>query len=99
MTILSFFIMTQILYNKNVLFTFPLAVSLIKAAQGHTRYCVVDRFAQAVQQGEFSPAVRLILSQLCELLMIYWLMDRSGDFVLVIFNSCQDSLKIIFTIL
>lgn len=58
------------------------AVSLIKAAQGHTRYCVVDRFAHAVQQGEFSPAVRLILSQLCELLMIYWLMDRSGDFVL-----------------
>ena len=71
-------------------------MSLIKAAQGHTRYCVVDRFAQAVQQGEFSPAVRLILSQLCELLMIYWLMDRSGDFVLVILIRVKIFLKLFF---
>jgi hypothetical protein len=81
-TVLSFLLWFQCFKR----FIFYLAVSLIKAAQGHTRYCVVDRFSQAVQQGSFSPAVRLILSQLCELLMIYWLMDRSGDFVLVFFH-------------
>lgn len=65
---------------------FIIAVSLIKAAQGHARYCIVNANVLAVRQKEFSPAVRFILSQLCELLMIYWLMDRSGDFVLVIYE-------------
>ena len=59
------------------------AVSLIKAAQAHARYSVVDAFVAGVKEGNFSTAVRRILSQLCELFLIYWVMERSGDFILV----------------
>jgi len=58
-------------------------VSLIKAAQAHARYSVVDAFVAGVKEGHFSPPVRRILSQLCELFLIYWVMERSGDFILV----------------
>jgi len=58
-------------------------VSLIKAAQAHARYSVVDAFVAGVKEGNFSTPVRRILSQLCELFLIYWVMERSGDFILV----------------
>ena len=62
------------------------AVSLIKAAQAHARYIVVERFLYAVQQGKsgMSEPVHRLLSQLCRLFLCYWLLERSGDFVLVI---------------
>ena len=59
------------------------SVLLIKAAQAHARYFVVDRYVSSLQEGNFSGPVRSILTQLCELFSIYWLMERYGDFVLV----------------
>lgn len=59
------------------------AVSLIKAAQAHARYFVVDAYVTVIKEGNFSIPVRRILWQLCELFLIYWTMERSGDFILV----------------
>lgn len=59
------------------------SVFLIKAAQAHARYFVVDRFVNSLKEGKYSEPVRVILSQLCELFLIYWLLERSGDFFLV----------------
>lgn len=59
------------------------SVYLIKAAQAHARYVVVDRYVSSIKEGNFSAPIRTILSQLCELFLIYWLLERSGDFFLV----------------
>lgn len=59
------------------------AVSLIKAAQAHARYFVVYAYVTVLKEGNFSIPVRRILWQLCELFLIYWTMERSGDFILV----------------
>lgn len=59
-------------------------VSLIKAAQAHARYLVADCFVKSVKEGQYSAAVRSILVQLCELFLIYWITERSGDFLMVI---------------
>ena len=59
------------------------SVFLIKAAQAHARYFVADCFVRSTRNGKFSPPVRSILAQLCELLLIYWLAERSGDFFMV----------------
>jgi len=58
------------------------AVFLIKAAQAHARYFVVDRFVSALAEHTFSEPVKHILSQLCELFLLHWLLERTGDFVL-----------------
>jgi len=58
------------------------AVLMIKAAQAHARAFMMERYVVAVTQGGFSAPVTAILSQLCELFQIYWLLERSGDFVL-----------------
>jgi len=59
------------------------SVFLIKAAQAHARYFVVDRYVSSILGGNFSAPVRQILTQLCELFVIYWLTERHGDFILV----------------
>lgn len=59
------------------------AVLLIKAAQAHARYLVGECFVRSVKEGEFSPPVRAILTDLCEFILIYWLVERSGDFFMV----------------
>lgn len=59
------------------------AVYLIKAAQAHARLFVVESFVDSLKEGKLSAPVRTVLSQLCELFIIYWLLERSGDFFLV----------------
>ena len=59
------------------------AVYLIKAAQAHARLFVVESFVNSLKVGNLSAPVRIVLSQLCELFIIYWLLERSGDFFLV----------------
>ncbi len=59
------------------------SIHLLKAAQAHSRFFIADRFVNAIKEGQFTDPVRKILVQLCELFLIYWLMDRNGDFVLV----------------
>jgi hypothetical protein len=59
------------------------AVYLIKAAQAHARLFVVESFVNSLKVGNLSAPVRTVLSQLCELFIIYWLLERSGDFFLV----------------
>ena len=59
------------------------AVQLIKAAQAHARYLVADCFVRSVKEGKFSEPVRSILSELSQFLLIYWLVERSGDFFMV----------------
>ena len=72
------------------------AVSLIRAAQAHARYLIADCYVRSVSSGEeaatFSAPVRQVLSQLCHLFLLHWLMERSGDFVLVSCRSCCCSL-------
>lgn len=59
------------------------AVFLIKAAQAHARYFVVERFVQSLSENDMSPPVKQLATNLCELMLIYWLLERTGDFVLV----------------
>ncbi len=59
------------------------SIHLIKAAQAHARYFVADCFVRSIKEGKFSAPVCSILNQLCELLLIYWLMERCGDFFMV----------------
>lgn len=56
------------------------AVQLIKAAQAHARYLVADCFVRSVKEDKLSGPVRSILNELCEFILIYWLVERSGDF-------------------
>jgi len=58
------------------------AVHLIKAGQAYARYYIVDSYVRAVTEGNYSAPVKTVLSQLCELFLIYWLLERTGDFVL-----------------
>ena len=66
------------------------SVYLIKAAQAHARYYVVDCFVSSLKEGRFSAPVQFILSQLCELFLIYWLLEHSGDFFMV--SLCKQEL-------
>ena len=66
------------------------SVYLIKAAQAHARYYVVDCFVSSLKEGRFSAPVQFILSQLCELFLIYWLIEHSGDFFMV--SLCKQEL-------
>lgn len=59
------------------------AIVLVKAAQAHARFVVADCFVRSVQTGTFSAPVRLMLTQLCELYLIYWVTERTGDFLMV----------------
>ena len=59
------------------------AVHLIKAAQAYARYYIVDSYVRAVTEGNYSAPVKTVVAQLCELFLIYWLLERTGDFVLV----------------
>lgn len=68
------------------------AVYLIKAAQAHARLFVVESFVNSLKVGNLSAPVRTVLSQLCELFIIYWLLERSGDFFLCANLSKKDLL-------
>ncbi|XP_046437012.1 probable peroxisomal acyl-coenzyme A oxidase 1 [Daphnia pulex] len=68
------------------------AVYLIKAAQAHARLFVVESFVDSLKEGKLSTPVRTVLSQLCELFIIYWLLERSGDFFLCSNLTKQDLL-------
>nr|CAH0099019.1 unnamed protein product [Daphnia galeata] len=59
------------------------AVYLIKAAQAHARLFVVESFVNSLKVGNLSAPVRTVLSQLCELFIIYWLLERSGELFFV----------------
>lgn len=74
------------------------AVHLIKAAQAHARLFVVESFVDSLKESRLSSPVRSILSQLCELFIIYWILDRSGDFFLVslLTNAILDKSKLSF---
>ena len=75
------------------------AVQLIKAAQAHARYLVAECFVRSVKKGKFSGPVRSILNELCEFLLIYWVVERSGDFFMVsstFFRSTPLTLVLLF---
>lgn len=59
------------------------AILLIKAAQAHARYLVAECFVRTVKERKLSGQVRAILTQLCEFFLIFWLVERSGDFFMV----------------
>jgi len=59
------------------------AVLLIKAAQAHARYFVTECYVRSINESNLSAPVRLVLNQLCELFLIFWLLERVGDFVMV----------------
>lgn len=44
---------------------------------------VAEANVLALKETEFSAPVRHILTQLCELFLIYWITENNGDFVLV----------------
>lgn len=57
------------------------AIVLIEAAQAYTRYWVADCFVRCATEASVS--IQKILTQLCHLFLIYWLRERSGDFISV----------------
>lgn len=61
------------------------SVELAQAAESHCRLFIVSRFVEAVSdlEGKVSRSLQEVLSQLCELYAVYWILQRLGDFLQV----------------
>ncbi|CAK9795593.1 Probable peroxisomal acyl-coenzyme A oxidase 1 [Anthophora plagiata] len=58
------------------------SIELAYCAEAHCRAFLVKHFAESVRQiTSISPELRQVLSQLCELYAIYWLLQKRGDFL------------------
>ena len=51
--------------------------------QAHARAIIIDKFAESVAEVVASDALKTVLTQLCELYGVYWLLQRAGDFLMV----------------
>ncbi|PSN37344.1 putative peroxisomal acyl-coenzyme A oxidase 1 [Blattella germanica] len=49
----------------------------------HARAVIIDKFADTLNELSISHALKTVLTQLCELYGVYWLLRRSGDFLMV----------------
>jgi acyl-CoA oxidase len=65
------------------------SVQLVQAAEAHGRAFLVERYVDTVRTGmtNFSPELRAVMEQLCELYAVYWALLRTGDFLMVNFTK------------
>ncbi|CAK9808340.1 Probable peroxisomal acyl-coenzyme A oxidase 1 [Anthophora quadrimaculata] len=58
------------------------SIELAYCAEAHCRAFLVKHFAESVRKiTSMSPELRQVLSQLCELYAIHWLLQKRGDFL------------------
>ncbi|XP_012257945.2 probable peroxisomal acyl-coenzyme A oxidase 1 [Athalia rosae] len=58
------------------------SIELAHAAESHCRAFIVERFSNAVRSlTGISKELHTVLSQLCELYAVYWVLQRVGDFL------------------
>ncbi|XP_069177751.1 peroxisomal acyl-coenzyme A oxidase 1-like isoform X1 [Procambarus clarkii] len=57
------------------------SVQLVKCAQAHTRYYVCEQYVRSLEELEASEGVRNILSSLCRLYIVHYIILNQGDFL------------------
>ncbi|XP_015514443.1 probable peroxisomal acyl-coenzyme A oxidase 1 isoform X1 [Neodiprion lecontei] len=58
------------------------SIELVQAAESHCRLFIVERFITAVRNlTRISKQLHTVLTQLCELYAVYWVLQRVGDFI------------------
>jgi acyl-CoA oxidase len=62
-----------------------ISVQLVEAAEAHCRAFLVERYVEAVRisMNDISLELRAVMQQLCELYCVYWVLQRTGDFLMV----------------
>uniref|UniRef100_A0A8D8RJH7 Acyl-coenzyme A oxidase n=2 Tax=Cacopsylla melanoneura TaxID=428564 RepID=A0A8D8RJH7_9HEMI len=58
------------------------SILLVQAAEAHCRSFIVDTFIKVLHTAPLSPVLHSVLSQLCELYAIFFLLNSSGNFLL-----------------
>ncbi|KAF4532170.1 hypothetical protein B566_EDAN002232 [Ephemera danica] len=60
------------------------SVQLVEAAEAHCRAFIVERYVEAIRTGmkELSPELQAVMQQLCELYCVFWVLLKTGDFLL-----------------
>nr|XP_003708557.1 PREDICTED: probable peroxisomal acyl-coenzyme A oxidase 1 [Megachile rotundata]XP_012153467.1 PREDICTED: probable peroxisomal acyl-coenzyme A oxidase 1 [Megachile rotundata]XP_012153468.1 PREDICTED: probable peroxisomal acyl-coenzyme A oxidase 1 [Megachile rotundata] len=56
-------------------------IELAQCADAYCRAFVVEKFIEGVQKTVVSKKLHLVLSQLCELYAVYWILQKRGDFL------------------
>ncbi|GLH03493.1 Probable peroxisomal acyl-coenzyme A oxidase 1 [Gryllus bimaculatus] len=66
------------------------SIELAHCSEAHCRAFIVEKFVESVEALTVSPPLRAVLTQLCELYAVYWLLKKSGDFLQYSFITPED---------
>ncbi|KAJ9577675.1 hypothetical protein L9F63_005755, partial [Diploptera punctata] len=66
------------------------SIELAQCAEAHARAIIIDKFAESVAELTVSAVLKTVLTQLCELYGVYWLLQRAGDFLMYSHVSARD---------
>ncbi|XP_021931418.1 probable peroxisomal acyl-coenzyme A oxidase 1 isoform X2 [Zootermopsis nevadensis] len=66
------------------------SIELAQCAEAHARAIIVDKFVESVVELNVSSALKTVLRQLSELYAVYWLLQKSGDFLMYSDVSARD---------
>lgn len=66
------------------------SIELAQCAEAHARAIIVNRFVETVAELIVSDALKTVLTQLSELYGVYWLLQKSGDFLMYSDVTSQD---------
>ncbi|XP_075210147.1 acyl-coenzyme A oxidase 1-like [Lycorma delicatula] len=58
------------------------SIQLVQSAEAHCRAFKVLTFIEYVREGKLSQPLRIVLTQLCELYAVYWLLKKLGHFLM-----------------
>nr|CAD7596178.1 unnamed protein product [Timema genevievae] len=59
------------------------SIELTQCAEAHCRAILVNNFVQTLETFKVSDSLHLVLTQLCELYAVHWVLQKSGDFLRV----------------
>ncbi|XP_067010660.2 acyl-coenzyme A oxidase 1 [Anabrus simplex] len=57
------------------------SIELAQCAEAHCRAFIVEKFVDTLPTLNISDPLRAVLTHLCELYAVFWLLQRSGDFL------------------
>ncbi|CAG2055871.1 unnamed protein product [Timema podura] len=57
------------------------SIELTQCAEAHCRAILVNNFVQTLETFKVSDSLHLVLTQLCELYAVHWVLQKSGDFL------------------
>ncbi|XP_063239947.1 probable peroxisomal acyl-coenzyme A oxidase 1 [Bacillus rossius redtenbacheri] len=66
------------------------SIELAQCAEAHCRCLLASTFLDTLKSLEISDSLRSVLTHLCELYAVYWLLQKSGDFLRFSAVTAQD---------